>query len=202
MEIILNNKTLDEINTRDPYYTSHKFDEDSYFDLPSGQEHYRLLIYLSHCFQNINIIELGIHRGSSSLCLATNQSNHVHCFDIKPTIPGILSTLGFDSLKNIHPTIENVLDSTKYDDLILNSPLIFLDTDHDGVFETAFYKFLVKNKYKGILMMDDIKHEGYPELIRVWENVITHKKIDITKYGHWSGTGLVMFNDNIKIIQE
>jgi hypothetical protein len=175
--------------------------EDSYFHHHSGREHYRLLMYLSQQFDNVDFIELGIHRGASSLSLSTNKNNQVYCFDIKPTIPEILKNLGFDDIKNIHSTIIDVLKTDQYNEKILNSALIFLDTNHDGIFETNFYNFLVKNNYSGILMMDDIHHEEYPELREVWNKTITHSKIDITKYGHWSGTGLVMFNKNIEIIQ-
>jgi hypothetical protein len=33
---------------------------------------------------------------------------------------------------------------------------------------------------------------------KIW-NTISFKKFDLTKYGHWSGTGIIDFDNNIEL---
>ena len=92
-----------------------------------------------------------------------------------------------DELKNIEYRIGDVLEDKR----LLASPLIMLDTNHDGVFENKFYEFLKQNSYKGLLFLDDI-HLNQP-MGEFW-NAITEAKEDITDLGHWSGSGIVDFS--------
>ena len=54
---------------------------------------------------------------------------------------------------------------------------------------------LIKNNYKGIMVLDDI--HAFPEMKILW-NKLLFNKVDITSYGHWSGTGLVDFSNEIE----
>ena len=63
--------------------------------------------------------------------------------------------------------------------------------NHDGKFENAFYQ-LIRHDYKGILIVDDIHYNA--EMERFWSKITEHKE-DITEIGHYSGTGIVYFND-------
>ena len=74
---------------------------------------------------------------------------------------------------------------------MLASPLILLDTAHDGVFEQQLYGTLVAGQYDGLLLLDDIYLN--PTMQGFWER-IGLEKIDLTPLGHWSGTGLVRFD--------
>jgi hypothetical protein len=91
-----------------------------------------------------------------------------------------------DDLSNIEYRIGDVLGDTS----LSESPLIMLDTDHDGVFENKFYTHLKENNYKGLLFLDDI-HLNPP--MRAFWSSIAETKEDITDLGHWSGSGLVDF---------
>jgi hypothetical protein len=86
----------------------------------------------------------------------------------------------------------------EYKNLILSSPLIFLDIDpHHGIMEFEFYEWLVKHDYKGTLIFDDILHfEKMRE--NLWFKIHHPNKIDLTSIGHWSGTGVVDFSKRIK----
>ena len=87
---------------------------------------------------------------------------------------------GFDDISN-----------GSYDELILNSKIILLDTFHDGTFELKFYNHLKSINYKGYLLLDDIKLNN--EMVEFW-NQIELEKQDLTHIGHVSGTGVVYFN--------
>lgn len=98
------------------------------------------------------------------------------------------------------PTFKNIdfivtEDFTKYLNILLQSPFIHLDISHDGIWENILLELLIKNNYKGIMVMDDIY--AFPEMKKIWEN-LNLNKIDLTKYGHWSGTGLVDFSNQIE----
>jgi len=64
------------------------------------------------------------------------------------------------------------------------------NTDHDGIFEIHFHKYLQNIKYKGLLMLDDIKLNK--SMVNYWDS-IKEEKFDISHVGHHSGTGLVIF---------
>jgi hypothetical protein len=65
-----------------------------------------------------------------------------------------------------------------------------LDTYHNGDFEQEFVDHLIKIKYKGLVMFDDI-YLNY-EMRKFWEG-LKNEKFDLTEIGHFSGTGLVIF---------
>ena len=163
---ILINQTLDH----------HPF----YFHLESGKEHYRLLMYASTLYNNEIIFDIGTNKCMSALALSYNKSNKVKTYDIV-------------RLLDNNPEVENIEyilgDSTKDTDLI-KSNLIFLDVDHDGIYEDIFYDHLKSINWKGVLILDDIKLN---EPMKDFWNKITEEKYDITNIGHWSGTGLVIF---------
>ena len=71
-----------------------------------------------------------------------------------------------------------------------------LDIDHNYTNEIWLYNFLIQNNWNGIMLCDDINLND--EMRRFWSE-ISHVKHDITKYGHFSGTGLVLFSNDITI---
>lgn len=151
-----------------------------YFHMESGKEHYRLLMYVSSLYNDDIIFDVGTNKCMSALALSHNKNNKVKTFDIV-------------SLFEKNPIVDNIEyiigDSTKHADLE-KCPIIFLDVDHDGIYEDIFYDFLKSVNWKGILILDDI-HLNEP-MKNFW-NRIEEKKYDITNIGHWSGTGLVVF---------
>ena len=155
----------------------------------AGKEHYRFLAYLGTLFDNSNIIDIGTHRGSSARALsALNKTNHIHSFDIiDKNCPAI---------DNITYYVDNIFENLeKYEELILTSRILVLDVDpHSGRDEHKFYLYLKDKNYQGILILDDIYY--FKEMRdNFWYQIPTTYKIDYTSVGHWSGTGLVAFND-------
>jgi hypothetical protein len=144
-----------------------------------GQEHYRLLCLISTWFDNTHIYELGTYKGGSALCLAYNKSNYVISYDIENLIE-------VERQKNI----EFRFGDYRHDRQLLLSPLLFIDTVHDGVWEKDIYDYLTISNYKGITIWDDIKLND--EMKNFW-NSVTKEKYDISQFGHWSGTGVIIF---------
>lgn len=179
------NETFDPIMASAP---------DAYYNLPPGKEHYRLLSYLSTQFDNLNILDIGTARGHSALSLSYNKTNTVHSFDITEFVVN----KSIQTLPNVRYYSDNLWDAeaaAKHIDLIKSSPLIFLDVDpHEGHMELAFYQFLKNIGYQGLMICDDIHH--FEGMRRFWSQIPIDEKYDISRYGHWSGTGLIRFSTN------
>ena len=143
-KIVLNAQVISEFE----FPGEHSFNLDEYLGQP-GKEHYRLLAYLSTFFHGQTIMDIGTHYGCSAAALCFNKENVVHTFDIDK--------------KNIQVTKPNCLfhisnlweaqTRDKLKDLVLTSPLIFLDIDpHQGLMEFEFYEWLVRENYQGTLI--------------------------------------------------
>jgi hypothetical protein len=162
-----------------------------FFQGEPGKEHYKLLAYLASLYNNVDIFDIGTYFGYSALALASgNKNNRILSFDLEvkgspPILPNI--SYHFDNLME---------DSGKiiWKERILASPLIMLDIDpHEGSREFNFYLWLRENKYNGIVVCDDIIH--FQEMhTNFWDKVDSQHKLDISRFGHWSGTGLIYFN--------
>jgi hypothetical protein len=186
--IVLNSKVVGDL----PFTAEQGCNQNEYLAEP-GKEHYRLLAYLSTFFNGQTILDIGTHQGSSAAALCYNQENVVHTFDI-------VSNILVKKPNCIYHTLNLWETHTReeYKNLILSSPLIFLDIDpHHGIMEFEFYEWLVKHDYKGTLIFDDILHfEKMRE--NLWFKIHHPNKIDLTSIGHWSGTGVVDFSKRIK----
>lgn len=158
-----------------------------YMELPPGKEHYRLLSYLSHKLQpGETVLDVGTYLGNSALALSDNPHIHVVSYDIESKIPDNIVTP--KHRENIEFRIGNVLNDMRG---LLNVPIIFLDTNHDGTFERQFIGELTRLRYKGIVLCDDIHLNQ--EMRAFWRDVAL-PKMDLTPIGHFSGTGLIIFD--------
>jgi predicted O-methyltransferase YrrM len=184
-EIIENikNEDLDSIPMDHETYIN-SVEYKNYYQERSSKEHYRLLTFLSFLFNDSKIIDVGSLKGSSALALSTNQNNTVYSFDIS-------NSLDLNHVPSNINFINDEVTSGRYDDLILESKIILLDTYHEGEYEREFLNHLEKLNYKGILICDDIFLNT--PMMEFW-NDIKQDKSDITKLGHSTGTGIVYFN--------
>ena len=155
-----------------------------YFLGEPGRDHYYLLASFSFLQDNTTLLDIGTYKGCSALALSLNPTNKVISFDI---VGGLTRLKAVPS--NVEFRIADVI-SGEYDQLILASPLILLDTEHKGPYEHAFYQHLKAIKYKGKLLLDDIHLNT--EMESFW-NTIEKPKQDITEHGHYTGTGIVEF---------
>jgi len=185
--LTVSNSILDSIDMTyypSKYQESHSTGYSQYYSCISGKEHYRLLAYIASKLSDHVLIDVGTFNGWSSLALGVNKTNRVVSVDISQQECVI-------SIKepNISYVISNILEKEN-DNLLISSPFILLDTYHDGGFEQQFIDKLVNIKYKGVLMLDDIY---LTEGMRLLWNNISLPKHDITHIGHFSGTGIVLF---------
>ena len=184
-----------------------------------GGNHYTVLLsHLSTYFNDSVILELGTLYGKSAAALAYNKTNTVYTYDVEHSHFADEVFEGFDNIRYIIGNcIENKWEETSIDDgsisdreIILSSKLIFLDTDpHDGIQEKAVSDFLIENKWKGIMVCDDIglgleedKTHFHPEMKKWWHSVDIKKyNISDSVYAAGTGTGIMCFG-NQEIITE
>lgn len=191
MKITLSNLYLDNIDISFQYIENNvpSFYK-RFFPLRSGEEHYRLLLFLSKLYNNTVISDIGTNKGASALALSENQSNKVISIDIED----VKDKEWTNRPNNCSFIISDILYDENIFKKVLESKLIFLDIDHLYTNEIRIYKKLIENNWKGVLICDDI-HLNL-EMKKFWEEVQS-KKINITRYGHYSGTGAIITDDTV-----
>lgn len=182
MQIHIND--LLSINISDLAHYVSWSDDGKLFEFPVGNQHYRLLAYISTLLpDNSTIFEIGTRWGVSAVALSRNKRVNVITCDIEKqfdfTLPSNVEFIlgdGFDILENY--THANV---------------IFMDVDpHDGIQEKKMIDKLIKIGFKGVLVLDDIHLNK--DMNDLW-NSIPLDKYDLTQFGHYSGTGIIFFGD-------
>lgn len=152
--------------------------------LKNKGEHYQLLTYIGNMYNNIQIIDAGTCNGHSALALSQNKTNIIRSYDIE--------TKNFDFGKNIEYITLDINEENP--EVLKDSPIILLDIDpHDGKQEQVFTDYLTKIGYKGYVICDDI---FLNEEMANWWNNIQIEKYDVTEIGHFSGTGIINFNQD------
>jgi predicted O-methyltransferase YrrM len=193
MIIPISNRILDNFNL-----INHKYLVDSrYYDEKSGIQEYRLYSYLSTLFNNIVILDIGTLDGRSAIALSHNENNKVISYDIENHIKNNNHIIY--SKQNITFNVKNVLEDLT-EEFVKNVKIVMIDIDHFETIETLIINRLKELNFSGIIILDDITN--HPDIYanicmnRLW-NGIKEPKYDFTKYGHWSGTGILIMNDDI-----
>lgn len=158
-----------------------------FYNMPAGQDHYRLLEQLSREYAGDLVVDIGTFFGCSALALATNPRVTVWTYDIESFVP---ETAAIRDVPNITFHVKNGLNAIP--DFVHKTSLIMLDVDpHDGVQEALFLDKLALYGYKGIVVCDDIHLN---DEMQAWWQSITRRKEDVTHKGHATGTGIVYFD--------
>lgn len=162
----------------------------------AGKEHHRLLSYLTTFIEDGVIVDVLTQRGQNALALSYNPSNTVHTFDTTSKMTDEQKQSKWQSRKiEYHQdNLWNANTRKKWRETLLSASLIFVDFDpHDGYLEYELYAWLKKNKFKGLLVYDDIYFDGMKE--NFWKKVPDSDKLDASPVGHFTGTGIIRFPD-------
>jgi len=166
-----------------------------YYRKPSGQQEYRLYSYLSTLVNHSIILDIGTFTGRSAVALSHNPSNFVKSYDLVDHRHRPNGSLDMFQKKNVEYNIRNVLDDLT-EELIRTVSIVMIDIDHFGTVELEILDRLRKLRYNGLVLLDDIYHHGVKEgpLMRALWNSIAERKVDVTRWGHYSGTGLIFMS--------
>ncbi|MBX7066289.1 MAG: class I SAM-dependent methyltransferase [Parachlamydiales bacterium] len=153
-------------------------------------EHYRLLAGFMQALKPDLVIEIGTSTGLSALAMLPYFAGKLVTFDIKPwdSYPNtVLTPDCFGRLKQVVADIS--IDFEKYRSLIEKADFIFIDATHDGELEKKLLDLFASVQFKKppILFFDDIR---VWTMLKMWRE-IRFPKLDLTSFGHWSGSGIV-----------
>jgi predicted O-methyltransferase YrrM len=148
-------------------------------------EHYALLSSLSLQMPDDSVLaDVGTYQGYSAVALARNPKVRVVTYD---EIDFVTLALPKNVTRVLHVELERIAE-------IASADLVLLDVSpHDGDKEQKFFDELRRRSFEGILILDDIYWKLDKGMTSFWES-ITLKKIDVTAIGHYTGTGIVVFN--------
>jgi predicted O-methyltransferase YrrM len=175
---------------------------DNHFNVYPG-EHYSLLSALVENFSVGQSFEIGSFKGLGTLALlgADATSRKVITNDLIP-FEDFDSVIPKKMYRNdtVTQLVGNLLDDDFFRTsapLLQTSELIFLDGPKDGVFEYEMLKRLASLDLPKtrLLIIDDI---NFANMISLWRSIAS-PKIDITSFGHWSGTGIVEINSKLEL---
>jgi predicted O-methyltransferase YrrM len=158
-------------------------------------EHYRLLKAIVQEMRPKTVIEIGTYRGLGCLTLKSGLADNskLITYDIFPwnEIPGThLKESDWDEKMEFRQKdLCNPIHSAEEMADLVEADLIFVDAAKDGKMEREFISLFMNIPFRNppIVIFDDIR---FPEMCLIWRD-ITKPKLDVTSFGHWSGTGLV-----------
>lgn len=162
-------------------------------------EHYRLLAGMVRTLQPKTIVEIGTYTGLSSLAMESElpEGSKLVTFDVLPwdTIPHthlVAEDFVPGRLEQVIADLADPQEFRKHAELLQSADMIFVDGPKNVTFEEEFLTHLnnAKLPQNPVVVFDDIRLWN---MLKIWRE-ISHPKLDLTSFGHWSGTGLVDWN--------
>lgn len=164
-------------------------------------DHYRLLAAFVKILKPKVIIEIGTHQGVGTLSLKhfLPQNGELVTFDVIPWDAFEHTLFTKDDFKESHliqytDDLSDPENYKKHKTLLERAELIVVDARKDGKMEKIFIDNFNSTSFlhTPVILFDDIKHW---QMLKIWRD-INHPKIDLTSFGHFTGTGAVEWNNN------
>jgi predicted O-methyltransferase YrrM len=159
-------------------------------------QHYKLLTALVELLGPRTVVEIGTATGMSALAMkaALPRDGKIVTFDPIPWQEYSRAVLRAEDFADgrLEQRLDDLSTQSGWSgnaDLLQRAEFIFVDARHDGVQERDFLRGFDEVGLAGapIVMFDDIRLWG---MLSFWQE-IARPKLDLTSFGHWSGTGLV-----------
>jgi predicted O-methyltransferase YrrM/heme-degrading monooxygenase HmoA len=155
-------------------------------------EHYKLLAGFMQILKPALVIEIGTSTGLSALAMLPFFAGRLITFDVKDwrSYPDTaLKETDFGRMKQVVADLSDPPIFEKHRSLIQNADFIFIDATHDGDLEKKLLDLLATVPFRQppLLFFDDIR---VWTMLKMWRE-IPFPKLDLTSFGHWSGTGIV-----------
>lgn len=189
-----------------------RLDIDNPFANAFPGDHYRLLSGLLSALDDDSslncIVDIGTHYGTGTRVMLDHAPlAEVHTFDVTPwdKFPTTYLTKAdfTEHGGRLTQHIENLMYTDVFDrhsELLNNADFIMCDGPKDGVFERSFLQKLSSLTFSHkprFLLLDDIR---FTSEMLLWRQ-IQSPKVDLTSFGHFSGTGLVNISEGLKLAE-
>ncbi len=159
-------------------------------------EHYRLLAGFMKALRPKVVVEIGTYTGISALAMKKYLPHPgvLHTFDVLPWSSLPDTCLREEDFKD-EKLIQHIDDLSipevveRYQHLLKKADLLFIDAAKDGIMEQRFIDNFRRIRFSEdpIFLFDDIRLWN---MLKIWRE-ISLPKLDLTSFGHWSGTGIV-----------
>lgn len=166
-----------------------------WFDVFPG-EHYHMLTTLTNVLKPRTVWEFGTDTGMGTVALleGMGQGGVIYTVDLDPISkkcnPWLnLQDLDSGSIKQVVSDMKAPELFSRFEQQLAAADLIFVDGPKDGFTEVTFLDLLSKVPFlhSPLIVFDDIR---LMNMLGPWR-AIKQAKMDLTSFGHWSGTGLV-----------
>lgn len=189
-----------------------RLDIDNPFANAFPGDHYRLLSGLLSALSEEgtlnSIVDVGTHYGTGTrVMLDYAPKAKVDTFDLTAWDQFETTYLNKSDFAENGGRLTQHLDNLMFSDvfekhsqLLINSDFIMCDGPKDGVFEAVFLAKLSTlpfTKKPRFLFLDDIR---FLSELPLWRKILS-PKIDLTSFGHFSGTGLVNISEGLKLAE-
>jgi predicted O-methyltransferase YrrM len=162
-------------------------------------EHYKLLAGLVLACKPKRVIEIGTAQGLSALSLKGGLpvGSELITLDLIPWTEFERSMLLPSDFEDgrLRQVLGDLSDRGFFDsfaDTLSGCDLLFVDAPKNVHFERAFLNNLssIRLPPNALVIFDDIRLWN---MLLIWRE-ITRPKLDLTSFGHWSGTGIIDWN--------
>lgn len=164
-------------------------------------EHYKLLAAIVSILKPKTVVEIGTGTGLSALSLLKflPADGKLVTFDTEEWWRISDTALRKEDFSDprFHFSTDNLTDPLLigvYAGVLAKADLFFIDAAKDVKTELALLKNLETIPFEKppLMIFDDIR---LMSMISIWRS-LPYPKLDLTSFGHWSGTGLVRFIGN------
>lgn len=159
-------------------------------------EHYRLLAAAVQELRPRLVVEIGTFTGLSALAMTSclPPGGRIVSYDIAAwsTFADTALTAG-DFHTGLEQRLGDLSDPAFFaaeQETLAAADLVLLDGPKDGRFEPRFLDLFLPllQGRDTVLVIDDIR---FINMLQMWRD-LPHPKLDVTSFGHWTGTGLVV----------
>ncbi|RFC45150.1 MAG: putative O-methyltransferase YrrM [Verrucomicrobia bacterium] len=162
-------------------------------------EHYKLLAGFVESMRPRKVVEVGTYQGLSALALLARLpvASQLLTLDIVPwdeMRPTFLQETDFSDgrLRQVLGDLSQREFFAQFAPELSSCELLFIDAPKNVVFERTLLEFLetIPTSPNLLVVFDDIRQWN---MLSIWRG-IRRPKMDLTSFGHWSGTGVVEWN--------
>ena len=195
-------KAIDRARKIDLSWISKRMKAGPYWPEIWPGEHYRLLAGLVVVQKPKRVIEIGTLSGWSALAMAGSlpPGSELITIDLVPwdqIAATALNPADFEDgkMRQVIGDLSDTAFFASFADTLSGCDLLFVDAPKNVVFEQTLLQHLASIQLpdNALVLFDDIRNWN---MLKIWRN-ITRPKLDLTSFGHWTGTGIIDWNGKL-----